>query len=229
MGFEKRPAFRSVRLADADFSGARLHAPIFEGTKITDGWFLNADISGDIEGLRVNGVKIAPFVEAELIRRFPDRAKLHATDPRGLVEAWAMIEDRWSDTVERAGALPEPTLHEQVDDEWSFVETLRHLVCATDTWLLRMVRYESRPLHPWGVAGSWLTDPRGIGLEPDAVPSLDDVLEVRRGRMDAVRDADSCELARGERGDGLVDSRVYASYLAALSQIRAPGTARDRR
>ena len=27
---------------------------------------------------------------------------------------------------------PEPPLHLRVDDEWSFVETLRHLVFATD-------------------------------------------------------------------------------------------------
>lgn len=188
MAFEKGPALHGARLADADFSGARLHAPVFEDTKITDGYFVNADISGDIEGLRVNGVEIAPLVEAELVRRSPDRAKLHAADPAELGEAWAMIEDRWSTTIERARSLPEPLLHEQVDDEWSFVETLRHLVFATDTWLLRMVRHKSHPFHPWGIAGSWLTDPRGVGLEPEAAPSLGDLLEVRRGRMDAVRE-----------------------------------------
>ncbi|MGH9293217.1 MAG: DinB family protein, partial [Acidimicrobiales bacterium] len=50
------------------------------------------------------------------------------------------------------------------------------------------VRHQSRPFHPWGVAGSWLTDPQGIGLDPHAEPSLAEVCEVRRGRMDAVRE-----------------------------------------
>jgi DNA helicase HerA-like ATPase len=188
MGFDKGPEFPGARLTDADFTGARLHAPSFEGAKITDGYLVNADISADIEGLRINGVEIAPLVEAERIKRFPDLAKLRAADPMGLAEAWTIIENRWSATVERARSLPEGLLHEQVDDEWSFVETLRHLIFATDTWLLRMVRHESRPYHPWGVAGTWLTDPNRLGLDLDATPSLADVLEVRRGRMNAVRE-----------------------------------------
>jgi len=180
--------FAGVRLEDADFSGARLHSPSFEGATITDAWFYNADISGDIEGLRLNGVEVAPLVEAELDRRFPERAKLRASDPPGLVEAWAMLEDIWQANLARAQALPEPALLERVDDEWSFVETLRHLILATDCWLLRMVKKISRPYHPWGLAGSWLTDPTSLGIDPNATPSLVEVLEVRRGRMEMVRE-----------------------------------------
>ncbi|MGH9171798.1 MAG: DinB family protein [Acidimicrobiales bacterium] len=187
MSYERGPSLHGARLADVDFSGARLHGPDFEDSKITDGYFVNADISGDITGLRLNGVAVAPLVEAELIGRFPERAKLHAGDRDGLAEAWDIIEDRWRATLKRASSLPEPMLHERVDDEWSFLETLRHLVMATDTWLLRMVGHQSRPFHRWGVAGSFLTDPRAIGLDPDADPLLAEVLEVRRGRMDAVR------------------------------------------
>lgn len=177
--------FRGQRLDDADFSGTRLHSLNFEGIRITDGWLRNADISGYIEGLRVNGVEIAPLVEAELDRRFPERVKLRAADPQGLAEAWAVIEDVWRGTVARARALPEALLFERVDDEWSCVETLRHLIFATDTWLLRTVRHVSRPYHPWGLAGSFLTDPASIGIDPDANPSLDAVLTVRRERMEA--------------------------------------------
>jgi uncharacterized damage-inducible protein DinB len=183
VGYDKGPALSGARIEDADFSRARLHAPNFESAKITDGWFIGADISGDIEGLRLNGVDVAPLVAAELERLFPERAKLRAADPDGLAEAWAMIEDIWATTVARARAMPEPLLHERVDDEWSFVETLRHLVLATDIWLGRMIRGIARPYHPWGLAGSWLTDPVSWGLDPAAAPSLDEVLEVRRARM----------------------------------------------
>ncbi len=90
-------------------------------------------------------------------------------------------------TLARAGALPERSLSERVDDEWSFVETLRHLVLATDCWLRRMVKGMDRPYHPWGLAGSWLNDPAGWGIDPAATPTLDEIVEVRRERMDEVR------------------------------------------
>ncbi len=84
MGYEKGPSLSGARIEDADFSGARLHAPNFEGAKITDAWFYGADISGDLEGLRLNGVEVAPLVAAELERRFPQRARLRASDPEAL-------------------------------------------------------------------------------------------------------------------------------------------------
>jgi uncharacterized protein YjbI with pentapeptide repeats len=145
MLYESGPALRGARLEDVNFSHARLHAPNFEGAKITDVWFYDADISGDLEGLRLNGVEVAPLVVAELERRFPERAKLRAADPEGLADAWAMIDDRWQATIARARKLPEPVLYERVDHEWSFVETLRHLVLATDCWLRRTVKGRARP------------------------------------------------------------------------------------
>jgi DinB superfamily len=187
MAYDKGPSFAGARIEDADFSGARLHAPNFEGVKITDGWFVGADISGDLEGLRLNGVEVEPLVVAELERRFPGRAKLRSTDPDDLAEAWAMIEQLWGATVARARTLPPDSLVERVDDEWSFVETLRHLVLATDLWLRRMVKGMERPCHPWGLAGSWLSDPASWGIDPDANPSLDEVLAVRSERMAEVR------------------------------------------
>lgn len=153
MGYEQGPSLAGSRIIDADFSNARLHAANFEGAKITDAWLRDADISGDLEGLRLNGVEVAPLVTAELERLFPERAKLRATDPDGLAEAWAMVEGRWEATVARARALPESSLFERVDDEWSFVETLRHLIMATDCWLRRMVKGMEHPYHPWGLAG----------------------------------------------------------------------------
>lgn len=186
MPYEKGPSLEGARLEDLDLSHARLQAANFEGAKITDAWLCNADISGDLEGLLLNGVEVAPLVAAELERRFPERVKLRAADPRGLTEAWAMVEELWQATVARAQELPRPLLDERVDDEWSFVETLRHLVLATDCWLRRMVMGMDRPYHPWGLAGSWLADPAAWGIDPDARPSLEEVLELRGERMDEV-------------------------------------------
>jgi hypothetical protein len=189
MTFEKGPSLPGSRIEDADFSDARLHAPNFEGAKITDGWFVGADISGDLEGLRLNGVEVAPLVVAELERLNPERAKLRAADPAGLSDAWSMVEEIWTGTFARAEALSQSLLSERVDDDWSFIETQRHLVMATDCWLRRMVKSIDRPYHPWGLAGSWLADPASWGLEPAADPSLAEILDVRRERMAEVRES----------------------------------------
>ena len=187
MGYEQGPSLAGARIEDADFSGARLHAPNFEGAKITDVWFHGADISGDLDGLRLNGVEVAPLVMAELDRLYPERVLLRATKPRELAEAWDMIERTWQVTVVRARELPPQYLLERVDDEWSFIETIRHLVMATDIWLRRMIKGIERPYHPWGLAGSWLRDPAAWGLDLSATPSLDDIVAVRYERMDEVR------------------------------------------
>jgi uncharacterized protein YjbI with pentapeptide repeats len=187
MAYEKGPSLPGSRIEDADFANARLHAPNFEGAKITDASFYGANISGDIEGLVLNGVEVAPLVTAELERRFPDRMLLRASDPEGLRAAWAMIEATWATTLAQALELPESTLFERVDDEWSFVETLRHLILATDAWLRRMVKGIEHPYHSWGLAGSWLTDPASWGLDYGANPLLGEVLAVRRDRMEEVK------------------------------------------
>jgi hypothetical protein len=86
--------FRGARLDDADFSGARLHGPNFEGTRITDGWLRDADISGFIGGLRVNGVEVAPLVEAELERVcVPPDSPGHPAEPHTVLECLHVILD----------------------------------------------------------------------------------------------------------------------------------------
>ena len=127
-----------------------------------------------------------------------ERVKLKAADPEGLADAWAMIEGIWAGTVVRARMLPEAVFYEQVEGEWSFVQTHRHLVLVTDCWLRRMVKGIARPYHPSGLGGSWLTSPRRWGLDPDAGPSLDQVLELRRERMDEV-----CEVIAGATAEEL--------------------------
>jgi uncharacterized protein YjbI with pentapeptide repeats len=179
--------FKGQRLNSPDFSGSHIHDANFEGARITDAWLKDADVSGYVKGMTLNGIEVWPLVEAELNRRTPERAKLTARDPSGLAEGWTVIEEIWAKTLESARGLPDAMLYERVDGEWSFVETLRHLILATDTWLGRMVKGEARPWHPWGLAGPWLKDPEAIGLDSAARPSLDEVLTVRGGRMDSVR------------------------------------------
>jgi hypothetical protein len=181
---------REARFDTVDLSGARMRDVNLSNAKIVDANLSNADISGWIAGMRVNGVEVAPLVEAELDRMQPERVTLRAADPQGRRDAWAFIETTWSATVDRARALPEPAWYERVDEEWSFVETLRHLVFATDAWFRSAVLDEPEPFHRLGLTHTAYgrDAAAALGIDGDARPSLDEVLAVRRDRMTEVRE-----------------------------------------
>jgi hypothetical protein len=104
--------------------------------------------------------------------------------------AWQTIEGLWADTVARARRLPEPSLYERVDDEYSFTETLRHLIFATDAWAGRSILGHERPYARLGLTHSSYPpdDARALGIDLDAQPTFDEVLEVRASRQAIVRE-----------------------------------------
>jgi hypothetical protein len=181
-----RQDWRDSRFEEVDFSRSRFHNVYFTDAVIRGAWLQRVEIDGFVDGLTVNGVDVGPLVEAELDRRDPDRALVRPTDAEGFRRAWEVVVRRWDATTSRARALPEELLHERVDGEWSFVETLRHLVFATDAWVLRAVLGDPDPFHPLGLAHSEM--PAGTPLVPhvDARPSLDEVLVVRADRIRSV-------------------------------------------
>jgi hypothetical protein len=188
----------NARFVEADFSGARFRGVNFSNVKISDAWLLNVDISGLVGNLSVNGVDVSAYVEGELNRRHPERTLLAPTDPDGMRTAWTTIEDFSAATLERARALPHEKLDESVDEEWSYVETLRHLVFATDRWITGPVLRDPDPFHPLGMPNPPLDEvPAGV-FDLDARPTLDEVLAVRRERMNRV-----AELVEGVDADDL--------------------------
>ena len=141
------------------------------------------------EFLRVNGVDVIPFVEAELNRRFRGRADRRAGDPDGLRAAWAALERTWASTLARVEAMPAGMVDVSVGGEWSFAQTLRHLVHATDVWLRRGIREIEQPFHPIGQIDSGSEDDGAdMSIFTTVTPSYADVLEVRAGRVAMVRD-----------------------------------------
>ena len=123
---------RGARFVGADLSGVVMRGVEVQGAEIDSPWLFDGE-----SFLRVNGVDVLPFVDAELNRRFPGRADRRAEDPDGLRAAWAALELVWAGTLQRVAAMPVGTVDESVDGEWSFAQTLRHLVHATDVWLGR--------------------------------------------------------------------------------------------
>ena len=84
--------------------------------------------------------------------------------------------------------MPEGTVDVSVDGEWSFAQTLRHLVLATDTWLGRAVLDREQPYHPLGLRDA-ATESDGTETPlAAAMPSYDEVLEARADRVGLVRD-----------------------------------------
>lgn len=175
--------FKNARIRDSDLSGLQIRGANFSNVTITDSWLFHTDISGMIGGLKINGVEVEPLIEAELDRRHPERTKLRPTDVEGLRAAFDVVEDMWAPTIERARKLPQPKLHERVGGEYSFVETLRHLLFATDAWLVRMVFRVPNAYHEWAVTPDLPPD-----APPDTGPGLDPVLEVRAERLARIRD-----------------------------------------
>ena len=172
----------AVDLAGARFRGVDLSGVVMRGVEL-----VNVDIHGEIVNMTVNGVDIGPLIEAELDRRYPDRAKMRPADPAGFSAAWDILERLWSQTVERARRLPPELLHESVDGEWSFIETLRHLVFATDSWIRRAILGDPSPWDPLDLPWDEMPDTPGVPRDRAARPSLQTVLELRRDRMATVR------------------------------------------
>jgi hypothetical protein len=179
---------RGARFTRVDLAGAVFRDVDLRGAKVVEAVLLDADVSGLITGLRVNGIEVAPLIAAELDRLHPERVSLRGDDPAALRAGWAVVESFWRPTLDLATGLPEARCHERVDDEWSLVETLRHLVFVTDAWFRRTVLGIERPYHPIGLAPTFLAGMAArLGLDPDADPSLDEVLAVREERAQEVR------------------------------------------
>lgn len=175
--------FRTVDLTGARFVGVSLSGVVMRGVELVD-----VDIHGEIQNVTINGVDIGPLVYAELDRRYPDRAKMRPADPAGFRKAWGVVERLWGETVERARRLDPQLLHESVEGEWSFIETLRHLVFATDSWVRRAILGDPSPWDPLDLPWDEMPDTAGVPRDRDVRPSLDTVLELRRDRMSTVRE-----------------------------------------
>ena len=174
---------RGARFVESDLSGVVMRGVEVADADIDAPWLPDADF------FRVNGVDVIPFVEAELDRRFPGRAQRRAADPDGLRAAWAVLERTWAATLDRVAAMPAGTVDVSVDGEWSFAQTLRHLVLATDTWLGKAILRLDQPFHPLGQLDAGTAgDGTDLTVFTTETPTYAAVLDARAGRVAMVRD-----------------------------------------
>jgi len=185
--------FTGVLLNGSTIEHSDLYRVAMRGVEILD-----TTIDGGIQNLVINGVDVGPLIEAELDRRYPDRAKFRPTTPDGFREAWDLNRRLWDTTVARARALQPERLHESVNDEWSFIQTLRHLAFASESWVGRCLLGDPSPWHPLSLPWDQMTAREGVPRDRDARPSLDEALALRHDAMALV----------GRVVDGLTDQRL---------------------
>jgi hypothetical protein len=169
----------------ADLSGARFRDVNLSGARISHAWLVDVDIDALVERMVINGVDVTDYVN-ERDPWYPLRAMIRPTDAQGMRDAWVALEDEWATTLDLALALPDDALRESVNGEWSFVQTLRHLVFAVDKWFTAPVLGE--PFHRIGLPNSGSVDFPWPGLQYDLTPSVSDVLALRADRSTRVRD-----------------------------------------
>jgi hypothetical protein len=175
-----------AQFRNANLEGARFRGVNLTGVKVSDAMCVNVEIDAMVFNFKVNGVDVIPYVKEQLDKRYPIRTLLKPTDPEGMRIAWKALEDLWVPTMELAGSMPETKLHESVDEEWSFVETLRHLVMAQDKWFT--VPVLGGKMHPLGLPNDGTPRDAFPGIDWDAKPTFAEALAARNERLAMMRD-----------------------------------------
>jgi hypothetical protein len=167
------------KFIEQDLTGAEFRECVMSKTRLIGVVMDDAEIDGLVSNLVVNGVEVSGYVAAELDRRHPVRVLIRSDDPAELREAWGMLRADWATTLALLAAMPPGSEHRRVDDEWSTVETLRHLVFVHDSWFRRCVLGSTAPFTAMGLGPDYVFDEGEQGLDRSAEPSLADVLAVR--------------------------------------------------
>lgn len=175
-------AFRNVDLSGATFREVAFHNVTMRSVELG-----RVTIDGEVEDLVINGVDVGPLIEAELDRRDPDRVAMRPVTPEGFLQAWDILDRLWAETIAKARRLPAEKLHESVGGEWSFIETLRHLAFATESWVGRGILGDPSPWDPLSLPWDGLPDTPGVPRDRTVRPSLDEVLALRSSRTAVVR------------------------------------------
>ena len=180
--FEERDltgaSFWGVRLRDAtyrdvDFTGGRMHHVLLQ----------DVEIDGFVDRLVINGVDVTDHVNANDPWQ-PLRGLLQPTHVASIRQGWDELDAAWTETLAAAAELTPEQRRQRVDGEWSFLETLRHLVFAVDKWFT--VPITGGRFQALGLPNSGSADFPFDGIDPAADPSEDEILAARRRMVEAL-------------------------------------------
>lgn len=167
----------------ADLSGARFRDVNLTGARISHAWLVDVDVDALVDKVVINGVDVTAYVN-ERDAWYPLRAMLRPTGPVEMQATWAALDEAWAGAIARARALPDAAVFESVGGEWSFVDTMRHLVFAMDKWFTAPVIGVG--FHPIGRPNSGSVDVPFPGLDLNLAPTFVEALVVRAERSTRV-------------------------------------------
>jgi DinB superfamily/Pentapeptide repeats (8 copies) len=168
-----------------NLTGARLRDVNMTSVRISHARLVDVDIDGFVDAITINGVDVTQWVN-ERDPWYPLRAMLRPTEPDDMRDAWDQLQQRWDATIRRAERLTEDQRHESIGGEWSFVQTLRHLIFAMDKWFTAPIL--GKAYHPIGLPNTGSADFGWPGLDRDADPTFGEALAVRTERAVLLRD-----------------------------------------
>jgi hypothetical protein len=99
-------------------------------------------------------------------------------------DGWQVYDAAWEKVIERG--VTEEQRYASVDGEWSFVQTIRHLVFAIDKWFT--VPILGGTFHPMGLPNSGSVDFGWPGLDAASDPTFEAAVTAWRDRSAKMRD-----------------------------------------
>ena len=174
--------FEDRDLSGSTFWGVNLRNSIFRDADFGGSTFFhvflrNVGIDGVVDRLVVNGVDVTDYVAAN-DRWHPLRTMLEPQNSAEFRAAWDLLSGEWSQFLERAARMKPDALLESVSGEWSFRDTLRHLVFVRDKWFAGPI-LGREGFTDVGLPNTGSREFGWPGLNLDAAPSADEVLEIR--------------------------------------------------
>ena len=207
---------KNVHFRDADFFGSTMFHVMLK----------DVAIDGVIDRLVINGVDVTDFVNRG-DRWYPLRSMLTPKDSAAAIAAWDLLEAQWVDALARADALTDEQRRRCVDGEWSFIETLRHLVMAMDKWFTLPVHGHAE-MHPMILPNDRSNDYPWPGRDVTADPDYDEVRAVRAQRAavfgEFIASVTADELGRIttvlENGEATVEQCLHVVFEEEFEHLR---------
>ncbi len=112
-----------ARLRRTNLDGITVRGADMRGVRLIGVELVDAQITGEIANLTINGVEVGAYVETELDRRHPDRVAMRPSDAEGFRAAWAPLERLWDGTEARARTFA-PGAHDVTAPERAGGDTL---------------------------------------------------------------------------------------------------------
>lgn len=213
-----------TRYVDEDLHGAEFRECDLTGARLIGVVMQDAVIDGLVTNLVVNGVEVTGYVEAELDRRHPVRSLLRSEDPVDLREAARQLHAGWAATIERIRRTP-GIERRTVNDEWSPVQTLRHLVFVHDSWFRRCCLGVTELFTPMGIGPAVEPYREAHGLDLSLDPSLDEIVSVRAAQTaDLESWLDDVTTERLASPAPVPDDDVWPPYARGRSVRKCLGT-----